>query len=35
MAMRKLKTTAGLLVNGSGLLILLSHLANMAEWHAG
>ncbi len=32
MAMRNLKTTAGLLINGSGLVILLAHLA---QWHAG
>ncbi len=30
--MKELKTTAGLLINGSGLVILLSHLA---QWHAG
>ena len=30
--MRALKTTAGLLINASGLVILLSQLA---QWHAG
>ena len=32
MSMRLLKTTVGLLINGSGLVILLS---NLAYWHAG
>jgi hypothetical protein len=30
--MKELKTTAGLLINASGLVILLS---NLAQWHAG
>jgi hypothetical protein len=32
MAMATLKTTIGLPINDSGLVILLSHLA---QWHAG
>jgi hypothetical protein len=30
--MKELKTTAGILINTSGLVILLS---NLAHWHAG
>jgi hypothetical protein len=30
--MKELKTTAGILINTSGLVILLS---NLAQWHAG
>lgn len=30
--MRTFKTTAGLLINSTGLVIVLSHLA---QWHAG
>ncbi len=30
--MKELKTTAGLLINSAGLVILLS---NLAQWHAG
>ena len=31
-SMKELRTTAGLLINASGLVILLS---NLAQWHAG